>query len=66
MYLRKNQICWKSTRYLDISQDIAVHHLVQRHIVRDPVTGQVRDSVSRLSLIPALTCSHGQPEAAYQ
>ena len=27
MYLRKTKIWWKSTRYLNISQDIEVHHL---------------------------------------
>ena len=64
MYLRKNKICW---RYLNISQDIAVYHLVQMHIVlRVTVTvaGQASGSDSRLSLIPALTRSHCQPEAA--
>ena len=49
IYLRKNTICWKSTRYLEISQDIVVYNLVQRHIVRVTVAGQASGSDSRLS-----------------
>ena len=41
-----------------------MYQVVQRHIVRVAVAGQASGSVSRLSLIPALTRSHGQPEAA--
>ena len=48
IYLRKNKICWKSTRCFNISQDISVCHLVQRHIVMVTVAGQARSSDSRL------------------
>ena len=63
-FLRKNKICWKSTIYLNTSQDISMYHVAQRHIVRVAVAGQSSGWDSRLSLIPALTRSHGQPEAA--
>ena len=68
MYLQ-NKICWKSIRLCNISQNISLYHLVQRHIVptvRVTVAGQPEaiGSDSRLCLFLALTSSHCQPEAA--